>query len=65
MPRDFDNDDDFYPHTIREVEFDDDDDFDSDWHDEDSTDDLFDEDGEVSDRGHAVLAEMDRNGLFL
>jgi len=64
MIPDYDNDDDFYPHTIREVDLDDDD-FDDDWSNEDDTDDLFDEDGEVSDRGHAMLAEMDRNGFFL
>lgn len=67
MPRDLDNDDDFYPHTIREVEIDDDD-LDDDFNifdDDNDADELFDEDGDVSDRGYAVLAEMDRNGLFL
>jgi len=68
MPRDFDNDDDFYPHTHREIDIDDDEFNDDDldiFDDDDNTDELFDEDGDVSDRGYAVLAEMDRNGLFL
>jgi hypothetical protein len=79
MPRDFDNDDDFYPDHLYDYPTDDGDDDDDDERslddddlgervetdeDEDDIDHLFDDDGSVSDEGFLALAEMDRNGLF-
>jgi hypothetical protein len=74
------DDDDFtYPDSIEDIpvddeDFDDDTEYrdDDEWEaepygddeNEDDIADLFDEDGDVSERGYLVLAEMDRNGLF-
>lgn len=78
MPRDFDNDDDFYPDHLYDYPTDDGDDDDDERplddddlgervetdEDEDDIDRLFDDDGGLSDKGMLALAEMDRNGLF-
>lgn len=78
MPRDFDNDDDFYPDHLYDYPTDDGDDDDDERplddddlgervetdEDEDDIDHLFDDDGGLSDEGMLALAEMDRNGLF-
>lgn len=68
-----DEDEDNFPNTYRDIDIDefDDDMIEDDFDDDDRTssdedfEELFDEDGEVSDRGYAMLAEMDRNGHFV
>jgi hypothetical protein len=79
MPRDYDDDfddDAYFPDHIGDLPEDpydpDEDDEDDEWDDEhprqmdddDDIDELFDDDGSLSDRAYLVLAEMDRNGLF-